>query len=164
MRLSSLEPGDLSDELLEVYRSNEKVAPHFHVPLQSGSERVLERMRRQYTSDEFRRTVDRIRSVIDTAAITTDVIVGFPGESDEDFAETLDIARHAGFAKIHTFPFSAIEGTAAWTYRGETPSAGVVKDRMTALAARSAVGASTRAALAALVAVVRLPLAASDVA
>jgi len=130
VRLSSLEPGDVSKELLEVYRGNEKVAPHFHLPLQSGSQRILERMRRQYTSDEFRRTIDRIRSVIDTAAITTDVIVGFPGESDEDFAETLDIARHAGFAKIHTFPFSAIEGTTAWEYRREAPPPPVVKDRI----------------------------------
>ena len=130
VRLSSLEPGDLSDELLEVYRSNEKVAPHFHLPLQSGSQRVLQRMRRQYTSDEFRRTVDRIRLALDTAAITTDVIVGFPGESDGDFAETLAVARHARFAKIHTFPFSAIEGTSAWEYRHEAPPAPVVKARI----------------------------------
>jgi len=130
VRLSSLEPGDVSAELLEIYRGNEKVAPHFHLPLQSGSRRVLERMRRQYTSDEFRRTVDRIRSALDTAAITTDVIVGFPGESDEDFAETLDVARYARFAKIHTFPFSAIEGTAAWEYRHEAPPPPVVKARI----------------------------------
>ena len=130
VRLSSLEPGDVSDDLLEVYRGNEKVAPHFHLPLQSGSQRVLERMRRQYTSDEFRQTVDRIRSALDTAAITTDVIVGFPGESDEDFAETLRLARHARFAKIHTFPFSAIEGTAAWEYRRDAPPAPVVKARI----------------------------------
>jgi threonylcarbamoyladenosine tRNA methylthiotransferase MtaB len=130
VRLSSLEPGDVSEELLEVYRSNEKVAPHFHLPLQSGSQRVLQRMRRQYTPREFRRTVDRIRSALDTAAITTDVIVGFPGESDEDFAETLDVARYARFAKIHTFPFSAIKGTAAWEYRHEAPLAPVVRARI----------------------------------
>ncbi|MDP6544213.1 MAG: MiaB/RimO family radical SAM methylthiotransferase [Phycisphaerae bacterium] len=130
VRLSSLEPGDVSDELLEVYRGNEKVAPHFHLPLQSGSPRVLQRMRRQYTPDEFRRTVDRIRSVLDTAAITTDVIVGFPGESDEDFDDTLDMARYARFAKIHTFPFSAIEGTTAWEYRHEAPRSPVVKARI----------------------------------
>ena len=130
VRLSSLEPGDVSEELLEVYRSNEKVAPHFHLPLQSGSQRVLQRMRRQYTPREFSRAVDRIRSALDTAAITTDVIVGFPGESDEDFAETLDVARYARFAKIHTFPFSAIEGTAAWEYRRDTPPSPVVKARI----------------------------------
>ena len=130
VRLSSLEPGDVSDELLDVFRGNEKAAPHFHLPLQSGSQRILQRMRRQYTADEFRRTVDRIRSAVDAAAITTDVIVGFPGESDEDFAETLHMARYAGFAKIHTFPFSAIEGAAAWEYRREAPPPPVVKERI----------------------------------
>ena len=130
VRLSSLEPGDVSEELLEVYRGNEKAAPHFHLPLQSGSRRVLQRMRRQYTPREFRQTVDRIRSALDSAAITTDVIVGFPGESDEDFAETLRLARYARFAKIHTFPFSAIEGTAAWEYRRDVPTPPVVKDRI----------------------------------
>jgi threonylcarbamoyladenosine tRNA methylthiotransferase MtaB len=133
VRLSSLEPGDVSDELLEVYRGNEKAAPHFHLPLQSGSQRILKRMRRQYTPDEFRRTIDRIRSAVDAAAITTDVIVGFPGESDEDFAETLRLARYAGFAKIHTFPFSAIEGAAAWDYRHEAPPPPVVKERIAQL-------------------------------
>jgi len=130
VRLSSLEPGDVSAELLDVYRNNEKAAPHFHLPLQSGSRRVLQRMRRQYTPREFRQTVDRIRSALDNAAITTDVIVGFPGESDEDFAETLRMVRYARFAKIHTFPFSAIEGTGAWEYRHEAPPADVVKARL----------------------------------
>jgi threonylcarbamoyladenosine tRNA methylthiotransferase MtaB len=133
VRLSSLEPGDLSDELLDVYRNNEKVAPHFHLPLQSGSQRVLQRMRRQYTAEEFRRTVDRIRESLDDAAITADVIVGFPGETDEDFAETLEMARHAQFSKIHTFPFSAIEGTAAWEFRNETPPQHIVKARIAQL-------------------------------
>ena len=133
VRLSSLEPGDLSDELLSVYRDCEKVAPHFHLPLQSGSQRVLERMNRQYSADEFRRTIDRIRSLLPDAAITADVIVGFPGESDEEFAETLAMARYAQFSKMHTFPFSAIEGTAAWAQRSQTPPKHVVKDRIAQL-------------------------------
>ncbi len=133
VRLSSLEPGDLSDELLDVYRDNEKVAPHFHLPLQSGSARVLKRMRRQYTADEFRRTVDRVRNALEDAAITTDVIVGFPGETDEDFEQTMDMARNAGFSKIHTFPFSAIEGTNAWESRNEAPPKDVVKARIAQL-------------------------------
>ena len=133
VRLSSLEPGDLSDELLDVYRENEKVAPHFHLPLQSGSQNVLQRMRRQYTAKEFRQTVDRIRETLDDAAITADVIVGFPGESDEDFAQTLDMARYARFSKIHTFPFSAIEGTTAWEFRDEAPPRSVVKARIAQL-------------------------------
>jgi len=130
VRLSSIEPGDVTDELLDVYRGNPKVAPHFHLPLQSGSPRILKRMRRQYTPRQFRRTVRRVRSALDRPAITTDVIVGFPGESDDDFAETLDVASFAGFAKIHTFPFSAIEGTAAWEYRSEAPPHDVVKARI----------------------------------
>jgi len=130
VRLSSLEPGDVTGELLDVFVSNPKVAPHFHLPLQSGSARILKRMRRQYTPEEFRRTVRRIRSALDRPAITTDVIVGFPGESDGDFAETLEIASFAGFAKIHTFPFSPIEGTVAWKYRHEAPPRDVVKERI----------------------------------
>jgi len=130
VRLSSLEPGDVTGELLDVFTANPKVAPHFHLPLQSGSAAILKRMRRQYTPEEYRHTVRRVRSSLDRPAITTDVIVGFPGESDTDFAETLEIARFAGFAKIHTFPFSAIEGTAAWRYRHEAPPPDVVKERI----------------------------------
>ncbi|MDP6636622.1 MAG: tRNA (N(6)-L-threonylcarbamoyladenosine(37)-C(2))-methylthiotransferase MtaB [Phycisphaerae bacterium] len=133
VRLSSLEPGDLSDKLLDVYRTNRKAAPHFHLPLQSGSQRVLERMKRQYTADDFRRTIDRVREAIEDAAITTDIIVGFPGETDEDFQQTLDVARHARFSKIHTFPFSAIEGTTAWEFRNEAPAGSVVKSRIAQL-------------------------------
>ena len=134
VRLSSLEPGDLTDELLALYRSLPNVAPHLHLPLQSGSARLLRRMNRQYTPDRYRRTVDRIRAVLDRPAITTDVIVGFPSETDRDFADTLALARHAGFAKIHAFPFSAIRGTAAWARRKQAPPAPVVKRRMGALA------------------------------
>ncbi|MBT3199900.1 MAG: tRNA (N(6)-L-threonylcarbamoyladenosine(37)-C(2))-methylthiotransferase MtaB [Phycisphaerales bacterium] len=133
VRLSSLEPGDLSDELLEVYRTNPTVAPHFHLPLQSGSQNILEKMNRQYTAQEFRQTIDRVKNALDTPAITTDIIVGFPGETDEDFAQTLEMARYAGFSKIHTFPFSALEGTVAWEHRNETPRGEIVKARIAQL-------------------------------
>ncbi len=134
VRLSSLEPGDVTDELLTVCRLVPNVAPHFHLPLQSGSLRILKRMNRKYTPDRFRRTVDRLMGAFDRPSLTTDIIVGFPGETDTDFAETLAVARHAGFAKIHAFPFSAVEGTAAWRYRNEAPPPGVVKSRMAELA------------------------------
>jgi len=134
VRLSSIEPGDVTDALLDVLANTPTVAPHLHLPMQSGSAKILRRMNRQYTADEYRHMVDRVRSALDRPAITTDVIVGFPGEGDEDFAATLDVARFAGFAKIHAFPFSAVEGTAAWTYRDEAPAPGVVKARMTELA------------------------------
>jgi len=133
VRLSSLEPGDVSDELLGLCRENPTVAPHFHLPLQSGSRRILERMNRQYTPDQFRRTIGRLRASLDRPAITTDIIVGFPGETEDDFAKTLAMARHAGFAKIHAFPFSAIEPTAAWTWRHEAPAPPVVKERLARL-------------------------------
>ncbi|HHH75419.1 MAG TPA: tRNA (N(6)-L-threonylcarbamoyladenosine(37)-C(2))-methylthiotransferase MtaB [Phycisphaerae bacterium] len=134
VRLSSLEPGDVTDELLDIFANCPTVAPHLHLPLQSGSDEILKRMNRQYSVDDFRRTVKAIRSVIDRPAITTDIIVGFPGESDEDFAATCDLARFAGFSKIHAFPFSPIQPTAAWAWRSEIPPANMVRDRRKTLA------------------------------
>ncbi len=134
LRLSSLEPGDLTDDILNLCRRLEPFAPHFHLPLQSGSQRILRRMNRQYTADQFGLTVDRLRETLDRPAITTDIIVGFPGETEGDFAQTLAMARRAGFAKIHAFPFSAIEGTAAWSFRHEAPPRTVVKRRLAELA------------------------------
>ena len=134
VRLSSLAPADVTDELLEVFRCSPTVAPHLHLPLQSGSDQILRRMNRQYTPEHFERTIDRIRSVLDRPAITTDIIVGFPGETEGDFDDTLALARRAGFARIHAFPFSPIEGTAAWNWRGERPGDNVVKQRLAKLA------------------------------
>ena len=119
--------------MLDLWRDLPNLAPHFHLPLQSGSEAILKAMNRQYTAPQFRRTVRRVRSCLDDAAITTDIIVGFPGETDEDFAQTLDLAGEAGFSKIHAFPFSAIEGTAAWSRRDQAPSPDVVKQRLARL-------------------------------
>jgi len=133
VRLSSLEPGDVSDELLGACRETEKFAPHFHLPLQSGSPRILRRMNRQYSPDEYRLSVDRIREAFDRPAITTDVIVGFPGEDEKNFCATLEMARYAGFSKIHAFPFSPIEGTAAWRWRAEAPPREVVRERIARL-------------------------------
>ena len=135
VRLSSLEPADLTDELLAVCATLPTVAPHFHLPLQSGSDAVLKRMNRQYTAEEFRQTVDRLRNTLDRPAITTDIIVGFPGETDADFAGTLELARQSGFAKIHAFPFSAIEGTAAFAWKADCPPADTVKARLAELTA-----------------------------
>jgi threonylcarbamoyladenosine tRNA methylthiotransferase MtaB len=133
VRLSSLEPGDLSDHMLEAL-ANENVAPHLHLPLQSGSARILRRMNRQYDPDQFLAAAERLRGVLDRPAITSDIIVGFPGESDEDFAATLDVARKARLSRIHAFGFSAIEPTTAWRYRHESPPPKLVKDRMNRLA------------------------------
>ncbi|MBN1943698.1 MAG: MiaB/RimO family radical SAM methylthiotransferase [Phycisphaerae bacterium] len=130
VRLSSLEPGDVSDELLAVLRDASTAAPHLHLPLQNGSDRILRRMNRQYRSADYRDAVSRLREALNRPAVTTDIIVGYPGETDDDFAETLAVAREAGFAKIHIFPFSPLEPTGAWLRRDEIPSQGVVRKRL----------------------------------
>ncbi len=134
VRVSSLAPGDVTDELLEVCAAAANFSPHFHLPLQSGSPAVLRRMNRQYTPEHYRRVVRKVRCALDRPAITTDIIVGYPGESDADFARTLELAREAQFSKIHIFPFSPIPGTAAWEYRHEAPPPRTVKRRCAALA------------------------------
>ncbi|MGC9454797.1 MAG: MiaB/RimO family radical SAM methylthiotransferase [Phycisphaerae bacterium] len=130
VRLSSLEPGDLTDELLDVMRGQSRVAPHLHLPLQSGSDAVLKRMNRQYRTEQYRDAVARLRDALDRPALTTDIIVGFPGESRADFDRTLEMVREAGFARVHAFPFSAVKGTAAWHYRHEAPPPEETRRRM----------------------------------
>lgn len=134
LRLSSLEPGDLDDDLLDAWQSHPVCVPHFHLPLQSGSERILRRMNRQYTRSDFLEMTDRVRSVLDRPAVTTDILVGFPGETDHDFEDSLDVARYAGFCKIHAFPFSPREGTAAAKWKSSFVPDRVVKERMNELA------------------------------
>ena len=134
VRLSSLEPLDVTDELLDVLANCPKAAPHLHLPLQSGSPEILRRINRQYTADQYRRCVGRVREALDRPALTTDIIVGLPGETDDDFARTLDLVREAGFAEIHAFPFSPIEPTAAWRQRDQAPPLYEVKARLAELA------------------------------
>jgi threonylcarbamoyladenosine tRNA methylthiotransferase MtaB len=112
IRLSSIEPMDFDEELLHLV-SHPKLCPHFHIPLQSGSDRILKLMGRSYTSSDFLSLVVEIRERIPLVNITTDVIVGFPSESEEDFLQTLKICEEAGFGKIHIFPFSPRPGTKA---------------------------------------------------
>ena len=113
IRMSSLHPSELTDELLAVWASSPKVMPHLHLSLQSGSNSVLERMGRGYSADEYFAAVSRARASLDHPAITTDVIVGFPGETDEEFEETFDFCRQIGFSQIHIFNFSPRPGTRA---------------------------------------------------
>ena len=113
IRSSSLEPGDVTERLLEAFCNCRNIMPHLHLSLQSGSDAILKKMCRQYSIEEFMRTVGLIKSRLDRPAITTDIIVGFPGESDADFDATVDLAREVGFAKMHVFSFSARAGTAA---------------------------------------------------
>jgi threonylcarbamoyladenosine tRNA methylthiotransferase MtaB len=122
IRLSSLQAQDVSPQLLRLWR-DPRLCPHLHLPLQSGSDAVLQRMRRRYTAQQFRRAVDRIRDHVPDAAITTDVIAGFPGETDADFEATCSLCRHVGLAAIHVFPYSRRPGTAANLRPDQVPAA-----------------------------------------
>ena len=113
IRLSSLESGDVTDELLDVICRHRNIMPHLHLPLQSGSQKILTKMCRQYNIAEFLDTIQRVRARLDRPAITTDIIVGFPGETDEDFQQTYDFAKKVGFSKIHVFSFSPRKNTPA---------------------------------------------------
>ena len=113
IRLSSLDPADVTPALLDVFAAHSNLMPHLHLSLQSGSDEVLRRMARPYNADEFRAKVALIRARLDRPAVTTDIIVGFPGETDADFDRTLDLAEEVAFAKIHVFAFSPRKGTAA---------------------------------------------------
>jgi threonylcarbamoyladenosine tRNA methylthiotransferase MtaB len=134
LRLSSLEPGDLDDDLLETLASFPQVVPHFHLPLQSGSDAILRRMNRQYRRDDFLRMVDRVRQTFDRPALTTDIIVGFPGETDSEFQQTLDVAQRSGFIHIHAFAFSARPGTAAARWTTDFVRGPIVGERIDQLA------------------------------
>ena len=115
MRVSSLQPPEIDDRLLELWvaEGEGRLCPHFHVPLQSGSDGILRRMRRTYTSDEFLQKVEFLRTKVAGCGITTDVIAGFPGETDEDHARSVSVMRAAEFSDAHVFPYSARPGTSA---------------------------------------------------
>ena len=128
IRLSSLEPGDITQRLLDTFTKHRNIMPHLHLSLQSGSEGVLKRMRRQYKISEFLKAVDLIKSRLDRPAITTDIIVGFPGETDADFEATFELAKEVGFAKMHIFSFSKRAGTVAACMQGSVDNR-VIKRR-----------------------------------
>ena len=128
IRLSSLEPADVTDKLLETFVKYDNIMPHLHLALQSGSPQILEKMRRQYTIDEFIVILEKLRKTLDTPAITTDIIVGFPGETEEDFQKTFDFAEKCRFSKIHVFSYSQRLGTAAAEMPDKVPPQ-VIKKR-----------------------------------
>ena len=128
IRLSSLEPADVTPRLLDTFCKHRKIMPHLHLSLQSGSNAVLKKMHRQYSADEFREKIELIKHQLDRPAITTDIIVGFPGETDADFEQTVDLAENVGFAKMHIFSFSPRKGTAAANMQ-DTVDNRVIKDR-----------------------------------
>ncbi|MCK5564663.1 MAG: tRNA (N(6)-L-threonylcarbamoyladenosine(37)-C(2))-methylthiotransferase MtaB [Planctomycetes bacterium] len=113
LRLSSLEPADVTDKLLDVFMEYPNIMPHLHLSLQSGSDRILKRMCRQYRIAEFMDIVAKVKNTLYKPAITTDIIVGFPGETDDDFQQTYDIAKQVAFSKMHVFSYSSRQGTPA---------------------------------------------------
>ena len=115
VRLSSLEPADVTDELIEVFCKHRNIMPHLHLPLQSGSNSILKKMCRQYNIDEILETTEILEKKLDRPAITTDIIVGFPGETEKDFEDTIAVAKKVGFAKMHVFSFSPRKNTPAYS-------------------------------------------------
>ena len=113
IRISSIEITELNDKFMEVLKTCNKLCSHLHIPLQSGSDKVLKLMNRKYDLDFFYKKLDTIRSIRKDISITTDIIVGHPGEDEADFKNTLKVARELGFSKIHVFPYSKREGTVA---------------------------------------------------
>jgi len=133
LRLSSLEPGDLTPALVRIIADSDKLSSHLHLPLQSGSDRILKRMGRQYTARQYLGVIELANKHIADVAFTTDVLVGFPSETEDDFRDTVNIARNVGFAKIHIFPFSPREGTPAASWTGQMPAGSVIKSRLAEL-------------------------------
>jgi len=113
LRISSIEINELNDKVLEIFKDSDVLVPHLHIPLQSGSEKILKDMNRKYSKDFYRDRINKIKSVKKDISITTDVIVGFPGETDDMHRESLDFIREIGFTKVHTFPYSDRYGTVA---------------------------------------------------
>lgn len=113
LRLSSVEASEVQPELLDLMAEDPRLCPHLHMPLQSGDAAVLRAMNRPYSPDDYLRAVDRVRERIERPALTTDVMVGFPGETEQQFRNTLETCRKAGFTRLHVFPYSPRKGTPA---------------------------------------------------
>lgn len=121
IRFMTSHPKDLSDKLIEAYGTCEKLHPYIHLPFQSGSDRVLQRMNRKYTAQEYLSLVDKLKATVKDLCITTDIIVGFPGETEEDFQETLKLCHQVQFDSAFTFIYSIRKGTPAEHYRDQVP-------------------------------------------
>ena len=113
IRISSIEMNEINDEVLDIIRNNEKIVSHIHIPIQSGSNKILKLMNRKYLKEDFINKINELRSIRPDISITTDIIVGFPGETEELFQETIDTVDQIRFSKIHVFPFSLRKGTKA---------------------------------------------------
>ena len=128
IRFMTSHPKDLSDELIQVMRESKKICRHLHLPVQSGSTEILKKMNRRYTKEQYLDLVDRIRAAMPDISLTTDIIVGFPGETEEDFEDTLDVVRKVRYDSAFTFIYSKRSGTPAAAMENQVPEA-VVKER-----------------------------------
>ncbi len=127
IRVSSIEASQVSDEYIRLFKEHRDIlCPHFHLPLQSGSEKILKKMNRKYSLADFKKLTDKIKSEIEGVALSTDVITGFPTETDEDFLDTYNFIKEVGFMRIHAFPYSERPFTMASKLSGSVP----VKTRM----------------------------------
>ena len=128
IRFMTSHPKDLSDELIEVMRNSKKICKHLHLPVQSGSTEILKKMNRRYTKEQYLELVRKIKTAIPDISLTTDIIVGFPGETEEDFLETMDVVRQVRYDSAFTFIYSKRTGTPAAVMENQIPE-DVVKDR-----------------------------------
>lgn len=128
IRFMTSHPKDLSDELIEVMKNSKKICKHLHLPVQSGSTEILKKMNRRYTKEQYLELVDKIKTAVPDISLTTDIIVGFPGETEEDFLETMDVVRKVRYDSAFTFIYSKRTGTPAAVMEDQIPEA-TVKDR-----------------------------------
>lgn len=129
IRISSIEITELNPHVLKILKETEKIANHLHVPLQSGSEEIMKKMNRKYKKQEYREKIEEIRKIRPDISISTDVIVGFPGETEELFEESYNFCKEMAFSKIHVFPYSMRKGTAAAKFPNQVDSA-IKKERV----------------------------------
>ena len=134
LRYTTSHPRDMDDDLIEAHRDLPQVMPFLHLPVQSGSDRILAAMNRQHTAEDYRRIIDRLRAACPDIALSSDFIVGFPGESDQDFADTLKLVEEIGFAQAYSFKYSPRPGTPASGMTGQVPEA-VKEERLAQLQA-----------------------------
>ena len=129
LRISSIEMNEITDEIISLFSNNNILVDHLHIPLQSGSENILKAMNRKYNKSEFVRKIENIRKVRPDISITTDVIVGFPGETEELFNETVETINKIRFSKLHVFPYSRRSGTKADTFENQVDES-IKKERV----------------------------------
>ena len=114
IRISSIEPNNVTDDLIDlIAQANGKICRHLHMPLQSGSSKVLHEMARHYDANEYLQVIEKLKRNIPSIALSTDIIVGFPGETDADFQDSIELSKKCAFMKIHVFPYSKRDGTPA---------------------------------------------------